>query len=118
MHIYTSKIKPQLCFFNFSPGAFDAINWPKPPKKITGHADYKQRLKTNAMLTIFWHIKSKRPGEAWEIGSKKRQRQEMQDTLLLRCKEPAPAVAASEGDSSDMTLILEEADDQPVQSVQ
>lgn len=79
MYILTFKIKPPLCFFNFSPGVVDAFNWPKPPKKITGHVDYKQRLKAIAMLTIFWQIKSKGPGEACEIGSKKRQRQEMWD---------------------------------------
>lgn len=48
-----------------------------------------------------------------EIHSKKRHRQETLDALLLGFLRHAPAVAASEGEPRDTTLIMEEADDSP-----
>ena len=109
---------PRLCSHHFSPDAFDAFSWQQLARDLTGAAGYKRRLKPNVLPTIFSHKDSKHPQIASEIRSKKRQRQKTLDALLLGCKQPAPTVAASEGEPWAMTLIMEEPDIPSVQSVQ
>ncbi len=73
---------PRLCSCHFSP---DAFSRPQLLKKLTGATGNKQRLKPNAVSTIFSHKESKRPRIASEICSTKCERQEVLDALLLGC---------------------------------
>ncbi|KAG1934115.1 hypothetical protein F2P79_020247 [Pimephales promelas] len=93
---------PRLCSRHFSPDAFEVFS---RLKELTGAASYKRRLKPNAVPSIFPHKKHKRPHTASESRANKRERQAAVDTLLLGCKQPAPAVAKEE--SSGTTPIME-----------
>lgn len=71
------NFQKKLCFCSrhFSPAAFESFCRPQLVKKLTGAGGYKQRLKPNAVPTMF---------------NKICQRQETLYALLLGCKQPAP----------------------------
>jgi len=106
----------RLCSRHFSPDAFESFCRPQLLKELTGAGSSKQRLKPNAVPTMFSHKAPKCPRLASKKRWETRERQATLDALLVDCK-PAPPVTASECEPSDTTLDTEEPDDSPVHVV-